>query len=52
VDGKLGEPTIYDAANKAKLKQLLADQSFYKKDLAELEGQWLELQEQLEALAA
>ena len=52
VDGKLGESSIYDAANKAKLKQLLADQSFYKKDLAELEGQWLELQEQLEALAA
>jgi ATP-binding cassette, subfamily F, member 3 len=52
VDAKLGEPTIYDAANKAKLKQLLADQSFYKKDLAQLEGEWLELQEQLEGLAA
>jgi len=52
VDGKLGEPSIYDAPNKAKLKQLLADQSFYKKDLADLEAQWLELQEQLEALAA
>lgn len=52
VDAKLGESTIYDAANKAKLKQLLADQSFYKKDLAQLEGEWLELQEQLEGLAA
>ena len=51
VDAKLGESSIYDAANKAKLKQLLADQAFFTKDLAQLEGEWLELQEQLEALA-
>jgi ATP-binding cassette subfamily F protein 3 len=50
VDTKLGEESIYDAANKAKLKQLLADQSFFTKDLGELEAQWLELNEQLEAL--
>jgi ATP-binding cassette subfamily F protein 3 len=52
VDAKLGEPGVYEAANKAKLKTLLADQSFYTKDLAQLEGEWLELQEQLEAIAA
>ncbi|MDQ1814197.1 ATP-binding cassette domain-containing protein [Massilia sp. CCM 9210] len=52
VDGKLGEASIYEAANKAKLKTLLADQSFYKKDLAQLEAEWMELQEQLEGLAA
>ncbi|HEV7816130.1 MAG TPA: ATP-binding cassette domain-containing protein [Janthinobacterium sp.] len=52
VDTKLGEAGIYDAANKAKLKQLLADQTFFTKDLAQLEAEWLELQEQLEALAA
>jgi ATP-binding cassette subfamily F protein 3 len=52
VDAKLGEPGIYEAANKAKLKTLLADQSFFTKDLAQLEGEWLELQEQLEGLAA
>jgi ATP-binding cassette subfamily F protein 3 len=51
VDEKLGESSIYDAANKAKLKQLLADQSFFAKDLGQLEAEWLELQEQLEALA-
>jgi len=50
VDEKLGESSIYDAANKAKLKQLLADQSFFTKDLGQLEAEWLELQEQLEAL--
>lgn len=49
-EAKLGEPTIYDAANKAKLKQLLADQTFFTKDLAQLEAEWLELQDQLEKL--
>jgi ATP-binding cassette subfamily F protein 3 len=51
VDAALGESSIYDAANKAKLKQLLTDQAFYTKDLAQLEGEWLELSEQLEALS-
>jgi ATP-binding cassette subfamily F protein 3 len=49
-DAKLGEPSIYDAANKDKLKQLLADQSFFSKDLAQLEAEWLDLQDQLEKL--
>ena len=52
VDAKLGDAGIYEAANKAKLKTLLADQAFYTKDLAQLEGEWLELQEQLEGIAA
>jgi ATP-binding cassette subfamily F protein 3 len=52
VDAKLQEPGAYDAANKAKLKLLLADQTFFTKDLAQLEAEWLELQEQLEGLAA
>jgi ATP-binding cassette subfamily F protein 3 len=51
-DAKLGEPSAYDAANKAKLKQMLADQTFFTKDLAQLETEWLGLQEQLEAVAA
>jgi ATP-binding cassette subfamily F protein 3 len=50
VDAQLAEPSIYDAANKAKLKTLMADQAYYTKDLAQLEGEWLGLQEQLEAL--
>jgi ATP-binding cassette subfamily F protein 3 len=52
VDAKLGDASVYEPANKAKLKTLLADQSFYKKDLGTLEAEWLELQEQLEGLAA
>ena len=52
VDAKLADSAIYEAANKARLKTLLADQSFYTKDLAQLEAEWLELQEQLEGIAA
>jgi ATP-binding cassette subfamily F protein 3 len=52
VDAKLAESAIYEAANKAKLKTLLADQSFYTKDLAQLEAEWMDLQEQLEGIAA
>ena len=50
VDAQLAEPGIYDAANKAKLKTLLTDQAFYTKDLAQLEGEWLEQQQELEKL--
>ncbi len=50
VDAQLQDAAIYEAANKPKLKQLLADQAFYTKDLAQLEEEWLGLQEQLEAL--
>ena len=50
MDAALAEPSIYDAANKPKLKQLLSDQAFYTKDLEQLEGEWLALQEQLEAI--
>ena len=32
--------------------KLFADQAFFGKDLAQLEAEWLELQEQLEGLAA
>ncbi len=52
VDAKLLDPAVYDAANKEQLKTLVADQAFVGRDLAQLEGEWLELHEQLEALAA
>jgi len=51
VDAQLGEESIYDAANKAKLKQLLAEQTSITKELGDLEMEWLDLNEQLEALA-
>ena len=52
IDAALADPAIYEAENKPKLKTLLADQVECSKELEQLEGEWLELQEQLEALAA
>jgi ATP-binding cassette subfamily F protein 3 len=52
IDAQLLEPGIYEAENKEKLKTLVADQAFASRDLEQLESEWLELQEQLEGLAA
>jgi ATP-binding cassette subfamily F protein 3 len=52
IDAQLLEPSIYEAGNKDKLKTLVADQAFASRDLERLESEWLELQEQLEGLAA
>jgi ATP-binding cassette, subfamily F, member 3 len=52
VDAKLLDPAIYEADRKDELKTLVADQAFCSRDLEQLEGEWLELQEQLEGLAA
>jgi ATP-binding cassette subfamily F protein 3 len=52
IDAKLLDPAIYDADNKDRLKTLVADQAFAKRDLEQLEVEWLELHEQLEGLAA
>jgi len=52
IDAQLLDPAIYEAGNKEKLKLLVADQAFASRDLDQLESEWLELQEQLEGLAA
>jgi ATP-binding cassette subfamily F protein 3 len=52
VDARLLEPGIYEADKKDALKALVADQAFLTRDLGQLENEWLELQEQLETLAA
>jgi ATP-binding cassette subfamily F protein 3 len=52
IDARLLDPSIYDADKKDVLKTLVADQAFCVRDLATLENEWLELQEQLEGLAA
>ncbi|MCU1101536.1 ABC transporter ATP-binding protein, partial [Glaesserella parasuis] len=46
----LVSPEIYDAENKAKLTDILAKQVATKKQLEEVEMEWLEVQEQLEVL--
>jgi len=52
VDARLLESGIYEADKKDELKALVADQAFLTRDIGKLEEEWLELQEQLEALAA
>jgi len=51
IDAQLLDPAVYEAGNKDRLKTLVADQAFAVRDLEALEMEWLELQEQLEALA-
>ncbi|MXP17683.1 ABC transporter ATP-binding protein [Glaesserella parasuis] len=46
----LASPEIYDAENKVKLTDTLAKQVATKKQLEEVEMEWLEVQEQLEVL--
>lgn len=46
----LSDPTLYQAENKDKLTELLREQSSAKTSLEEVEIEWMELQEQLEAM--
>jgi ATP-binding cassette subfamily F protein 3 len=48
LEQKMADPELYNAENKAKLKQLLAEQADYKTHLGDMEMSWLETQEQLE----
>src|SRR5690606_16010818 len=52
LEAQLAEESIYEADNKEALKQLLADQAWCTKELAELETEWLEQQEALEQILA
>ncbi len=49
---ELSEPALYEDANKNRLKELLLRKAQVDKDVAEIEGEWLETQEALEALAS
>ncbi|MGY4674868.1 ABC transporter ATP-binding protein [Ursidibacter arcticus] len=50
LEDTLASPEIYEAENKAKLTETLAQQVATKKQLEEVEIEWLDLQEQLENL--
>ena len=52
IDARLLDAGVYEADKKDELKALVADQAFCVRDLGTLENEWLELQEQLEGLAA
>ena len=52
IDVQIADPAIYDPANKERLKTLLSDQAYCVKELAQLENEWLEKQDELEAIGA
>jgi len=47
----LADPASYDDANKTRLKELLLRKAELDREVAQLETEWLETQEELEALA-
>lgn len=48
IEGQMADPDIYNADNKAKLKQVLSEQAKYKTELEDIEMEWLDAQELLE----
>jgi len=51
LDAQLADPAIYGDDRKEAMKTLVLDQAYVARELAELEAEWLALQEQLEAVA-
>jgi len=49
---ELLEPALYEDANKNRLKESLLRKAQVDKELEEIEGEWLEVQEALEALVS
>jgi ATP-binding cassette subfamily F protein 3 len=51
IENTLAEPHSYDDANKDRLKEILLRQGQISGELEQLEAEWLDLHEELEALA-
>jgi len=51
LDAQLADPVLYGDDRKEAMKTLVLDQAYVAKELAELEAEWLALQEQLDAVA-
>jgi ATP-binding cassette subfamily F protein 3 len=52
VEQQLADPAIYDDSAKVKLKELLAQQTGLKRELDDVEAEWLDVSETVEALEA
>ena len=50
IDRQMNDPTLYDFANKDKLKSILAQQAECRKRLSVIEEEWMEKQEALETV--
>ena len=51
LQSELAEPALYEDANKNRLKELLLRKAQVDKELADIEGEWMEAQEALEEIA-
>ena len=49
IELKLANPSIYEPAEKDRLKKLISDQALIKSNLIDLESEWLDTQEILES---
>jgi ATP-binding cassette subfamily F protein 3 len=52
IDARLADPAIYGDEQKDALKTLILDQAYAAREIESIEAEWLELQRQLEDLAA
>jgi ATP-binding cassette subfamily F protein 3 len=52
IDTRLADPAIYGEDQKDPLKALILDQAYVARELEQVEAEWMELQRQLEELAA
>ncbi|MFV8571990.1 ATP-binding cassette domain-containing protein [Marinobacter sp. SBS5] len=50
VEASLSDSSLYDESNKVRLKELLAEQTQFKRDLDDTETEWLEVSETVESL--
>ncbi|WP_247717536.1 hypothetical protein, partial [Morganella morganii] len=51
IEEKLGESGLYDQSRKAELNNCIQEQAQFKAELEEAEMDWMEIQENLEAMA-
>ncbi|KPQ27314.1 MAG: ATP-binding cassette, subfamily F, member 3 [Marinobacter excellens HL-55] len=52
VEASLGDPDVYDDSAKVRLKELLGQQTELKRELEDVESQWLDVSETVESLEA
>ncbi len=51
-EARMADPALYDGSAKEQLQALIFDQAKQKKQLEDIEAEWLELSEEIEALSA
>ena len=50
IDAQLADPALYGEAQQDLVKTLIVDQAYVARELAQLEAEWIALQEQLDTV--